>query len=164
MSANVELNRRGESTSREFRVVRPDGSIRWVRARTFPLKNKGGLFSRVAGLIEDITERKQAEDALRRAKEAEAERAQLAELGRDVGLALSHGDTQWELLQPCAEAMVSHLGAALCACLVPASPDKDVLELQVVAGLYTHLNRPATPAFPSGSSKSAGRRSTVSRC
>ena len=50
----------------EYRVVRPDGSIRWIRDRGFPITDESGHFYRVAGIAEDITERKAAEDALRR--------------------------------------------------------------------------------------------------
>jgi diguanylate cyclase (GGDEF)-like protein/PAS domain S-box-containing protein len=51
----------------EFRVVRPDGSIRWIRDRAFPVfRNEGdGEIYRIAGVAEDITERKQASDELR---------------------------------------------------------------------------------------------------
>jgi PAS domain S-box-containing protein len=48
----------------EYRVVRPDGSIRWIWDRGFPIKDEAGKFYRIAGLAEDITERKQAEEAL----------------------------------------------------------------------------------------------------
>jgi two-component system sensor histidine kinase/response regulator len=50
----------------EYRVVRPDGSIRWIRDRGFPITDESGHFYRVAGIAEDITERKGAEDALRK--------------------------------------------------------------------------------------------------
>jgi PAS domain S-box-containing protein len=139
--ANLQQQRRGKFTDWEFRIVRPDGSVRWLRNRSFPINDQNGDVSRIAGLAEDITDRKRAEEELRRAKEAEAERAQLAELGRDVGIALSHGDTQRELLQPCAEAMVYYLDAAFARiwCLPPRT---NVLELQASAGMYTHLDGP----------------------
>jgi two-component sensor histidine kinase len=44
----------------EYRVVRPDGEIRWVRDRAFPIANVSGEVYRVAGVIDDVTERKQA--------------------------------------------------------------------------------------------------------
>ena len=50
----------------EYRVVRPDGSVRWIRDRGFPVKDRSGKVYRVAGVAEDITERRHAGDALRR--------------------------------------------------------------------------------------------------
>ena len=54
----------------EYRVVRPDGSIRSIRDRGFPIRDESGHFYRVAGIAEDITEHKHAE-ALLHAKEQE---------------------------------------------------------------------------------------------
>ncbi|HYQ91509.1 MAG TPA: PAS domain S-box protein, partial [Candidatus Competibacteraceae bacterium] len=48
----------------QYRVVRPDGSIHWIRDRGFPIKDDSGRIYRVAGIAEDITERKQSEEAL----------------------------------------------------------------------------------------------------
>jgi PAS domain S-box-containing protein len=45
----------------EYRIVRSDASIRWIRDRGFPIKNADGKVYRIAGIAEDITERKQAE-------------------------------------------------------------------------------------------------------
>lgn len=47
-----------------FRVVRPDGSIRWVHDRAFPVHDVEGRVYRIAGIAEDITERKHAEEQL----------------------------------------------------------------------------------------------------
>ena len=43
----------------EYRIVRPDGSIRWIRDRAFPVKNEAGQIYRLAGIAEDITEQKE---------------------------------------------------------------------------------------------------------
>jgi PAS domain S-box-containing protein len=53
----------------EFRIVRPDGEIRWVHDRVFPIRDERGEIYRLAGIVEDITERKQFEDALRKSEE-----------------------------------------------------------------------------------------------
>ncbi|MEB3282398.1 MAG: PAS domain S-box protein [Lyngbya sp.] len=53
----------------EFRVVHPDGSIRWIRDRGFPIPEADGQIRRVAGIAEDITDRKQALSALREQEE-----------------------------------------------------------------------------------------------
>lgn len=42
----------------EFRVVRPGGEVRWVWSRGFPVANASGIISRIAGIAEDITDRK----------------------------------------------------------------------------------------------------------
>ncbi len=49
----------------EYRIVTPDGSVRWVSARTFPIREQSGEITRIAGVAQDITEQKKAEEALR---------------------------------------------------------------------------------------------------
>jgi PAS domain S-box-containing protein len=46
----------------QYRVVRPDGSIRWIRDRAFPIRDASGTIYRVAGIAQDITELKRASD------------------------------------------------------------------------------------------------------
>ena len=45
----------------EFRIVRPDGTIRWIHDRAFPVRDQAGEVYRIAGIAEDITERKRLE-------------------------------------------------------------------------------------------------------
>lgn len=59
----------GSDADSEFRIVRPDGSVRWVRSRGFPIRDHHGRVHRVAGVTEDITDRKQAEEARRESEE-----------------------------------------------------------------------------------------------
>lgn len=42
----------------EYRIIRPDGAVRLIRDRTFPVKDKDGNIYRMVGIAEDITERK----------------------------------------------------------------------------------------------------------
>jgi PAS domain S-box-containing protein len=134
---------RGEvpSVSRDKRYLRKDGSPVWVAVSVSLQRDTAGTPLNTISVVRDITHRKRLETELRQAKEAEAERARLAELGRDVGIALSQGDTLPELLQPCAEALVGYLDAAF-ARVWWLPPGSDVLELQASAGLYTHLDGP----------------------
>ncbi len=48
----------------EYRIVRPDGSIRWIRDRAFPVRGAGATATRIAGVAEDITDRKRSLDEL----------------------------------------------------------------------------------------------------
>ncbi|MBG1243628.1 PAS domain S-box protein [Nostoc sp. NZL] len=44
---------------KKYRIIRPDGSIRWIRDRAFGIKNELGEVVRIAGIAEDITELEQ---------------------------------------------------------------------------------------------------------
>ncbi len=55
----------GGEYDEEYRIIRPDGSIRWIRGRAFPVRNESGVVYRIAGISEDITKRKEMEAALR---------------------------------------------------------------------------------------------------
>jgi PAS domain S-box-containing protein len=52
----------GDNTEEEYRLLRSDGSLRWIWDRSFPIKDQSGRVARIAGIAEDITARKQAEE------------------------------------------------------------------------------------------------------
>lgn len=58
------LNEQGFS-DQEFRIIRPDGNIAWVRSRSKIIYSETGEPERMDGIITDISDRKQAELALR---------------------------------------------------------------------------------------------------
>jgi PAS domain S-box-containing protein len=64
----------------EFKIVRPDGTQRWVWGRINPIKDDFGNTYRFAGIAEDITQRRLAEDELRKAitKAEEADKLKTA--------------------------------------------------------------------------------------
>jgi PAS domain S-box-containing protein len=70
----------GTSYESDFRLVRPDRSIRYVEARGKAIFNEQGQVIRLFGTILDITERKQVEKALRQSEAREREKAQELEL------------------------------------------------------------------------------------
>jgi diguanylate cyclase (GGDEF)-like protein/PAS domain S-box-containing protein len=49
----------------EYRIVRPDGAVRWIHARTYPIRDESGSLYRSAGIAEDTTERRRAAEELR---------------------------------------------------------------------------------------------------
>src|SRR5690606_7697736 len=45
-----------------YRIVQPSGSIRWINARAYPVRDASGRIFRVAGIAEDITRQKAVEE------------------------------------------------------------------------------------------------------
>ena len=84
----------------EYRIVRPDGEIRWIRDRAFPIRNQAGQVYRIVGIAEDISEGKQAEKAIR---ENEERFRQLAENIQDSFWLLSAEFTDLLYLSPAYE-------------------------------------------------------------
>ncbi|MGD8558515.1 MAG: MASE3 domain-containing protein, partial [Gammaproteobacteria bacterium] len=50
--------------SLEYRIIRPDGSERWIRDKAFPIYDENGEVLRVAGIADDITEQVSAAETL----------------------------------------------------------------------------------------------------
>ncbi|MEG4582132.1 PAS domain S-box protein [Microcoleus sp. MON1_C5] len=97
----ANLTRKIESEDEiEYRIVRPDGKIRWIRDRAFPIKNQSGKVYRIVGLAVDITARKQAEKTIR---ENEERFRQLAENSQDCFWLISAEFTGLLYLSPAYE-------------------------------------------------------------
>jgi len=77
----------------EFRVIDPtSGNIRWIRDRGFPVYNSKGIAYRVAGIAQDITENKLAEQALKESETRFKELFQNMSSGVVVYEAIDNGD------------------------------------------------------------------------
>jgi PAS domain S-box-containing protein len=50
----------------QYRITRPDGSIRWIRDRAYPIRDDRGKVYRVTGIAADVTQRKEAEDQIQK--------------------------------------------------------------------------------------------------
>ncbi len=62
--------RAGENVTVVYRIVRPsDGKIRWIRDSGFPIRDRQGEISRVAGVLQDITADKEQSEALAESEE-----------------------------------------------------------------------------------------------
>jgi PAS domain S-box-containing protein len=66
---HLPIQETGRSFTIEYRVVRPDGSIRWVFDRGFPVTDGRGKVTHYAGVAQDITERKHSEELLQQSHE-----------------------------------------------------------------------------------------------
>ncbi|MBM83990.1 MAG: hypothetical protein CMJ78_25830 [Planctomycetaceae bacterium] len=75
----------------EYRIIRPDFSVRWIRARGFPVRDEDGFIYRVAGISEDFT----AEAvAINRLKRSEERFRRYFDLGL-IGMAITSPDKEW---------------------------------------------------------------------
>lgn len=67
MTGMVERYLRGDADfDIEYRIQRPDGDIRWIHDRAFPIKDAGGAVVRVVGIAEDVTESKHLQEEILR--------------------------------------------------------------------------------------------------
>ena len=55
-----------------YRIVRPDGTVRWIRDKAYPVKDETGQVYRIVGVAEDITDSKQLEEKFLLAQRMEA--------------------------------------------------------------------------------------------
>ena len=55
-----------------YRVLRPDGSVRWIRDRAYPIFGEKGGLERLVGTAEDITEYRMLEEQYRHSQKLEA--------------------------------------------------------------------------------------------
>ena len=82
-SAAIDLVRQGEAITEEYRIVRSDGAVRWIRDTFFPIRDAHGQVSRAGGIAQDITRH---EGALVYVVDAdEASRQDLTRWLRDAG-------------------------------------------------------------------------------
>ncbi|MBL8152285.1 MAG: PAS domain-containing protein, partial [Blastocatellia bacterium] len=89
-----------EKTNNQYRIVRPDGSIRWVMSRRYPIKEASGKVYRWARVVTDITEQKKFEAAL---QESEIRFKQLAENISDIFFIIDPLTLKWLYVSPAYE-------------------------------------------------------------
>jgi PAS domain S-box-containing protein len=89
----------------KYRIVRPDGSVRHLRAEAQPMIDESGMLIEYIGSVVDVTEHKQSEEAVRKA------RVELAHVNRALTVAELTASIAHEVNQPLA-AVVANANAA----------------------------------------------------
>jgi PAS domain S-box-containing protein len=119
-------------------TIGEDVAVEAMKAGAQDYISKGNL-RRLAPAIERELRDAEARRERRRAQVALLERARLAELNSEVGMALTNSGTLRETLQGCVGALVRHLDVAL-ARIWTLNDVTNELELQASAGLSTELD------------------------
>ncbi len=70
MADMLRRQRAGARTEAEYRIVKRDGTVRWIHDRGFPVRDERGVVFRIVGIAEDVTESRAAAKALREQTEA----------------------------------------------------------------------------------------------
>ncbi|UCF43443.1 MAG: MEDS domain-containing protein [Planctomycetota bacterium] len=103
---NFAKEQRGEPFEDEYRIVRTDGSVRWINDRGFKVYDDTGRVYRIAGIAEDITERRHAEEVVRSSQQELRISNQIAE----IFLTTADDEMYSEVLGVLLEAMESKYG------------------------------------------------------
>ncbi len=97
--ATWELRIAGEYDA-EYRIIRPDGEIRWIRDRAFPVRDESGRVYRIAGIAQDITERRDLEQQFLRAQRLESLGTLAGGIAHDLNNVLAPIILSLDLLRP----------------------------------------------------------------
>jgi PAS domain S-box-containing protein len=77
--AHAAIKQSAGECQEKFRIVRPDGTLRWIRDRAFPIRDSSGKLIRIVGIAEDITEQHLLERQILEISDAERVR-----IGQDL--------------------------------------------------------------------------------
>ena len=134
----------GVQSEMAYRIIRPDGLVRWIEARSFPVRNAEGKLIRVVGIAEDTTVRRETHNqltvALEELKEQSQETTRLAEL---VDILQSCRDPE-EAFKITANALASMWPSTVGALYI-ISPSRNVVEMAASWGNVVNSEKTFSP-------------------
>lgn len=127
----------------QYRIERPDGSVRWISDRAFPIQDDDGNVIRIVGVARDITEQKVAEENLfklnleleERAEQLAGELTRFFTVSVDM-LCISSVDGYFKRLSP---SFTDHLGWSIDELL--ATPYMDLIHPDDIAATRAEVQR-----------------------
>ena len=127
----------------EFRIVWPDGSVRWMLGRSASLRNETGAPERLIGVNIDITERKEAEVELRRSQQELAMEVASLELLQQISSELIQEESVQRLYERIADAAIAimHSDFASMQMLYPERGERGELLLLAYRGFTPEAAR-----------------------
>jgi PAS domain S-box-containing protein len=121
----------------EYRIVHPDGTVRWIKGRTFPILDETQRPYRLAGIAEDITDRK--------CSEAEIQR-QVAQLKRATYSTIDVIRTMSEMRDPYTHGHEHRVGLIAAAIAEEMGLEPSRIEGIRIAGFLHDLGKIRVPA------------------
>jgi diguanylate cyclase (GGDEF)-like protein/PAS domain S-box-containing protein len=94
LASDRRFEAEGEPVDEEYRLLAKDGSVVWVREETVLVRDEAGEPLFVQGILSNVTERKRAEEALRRSEASLAEAQRIAQVG-SWGWDFTTGEVWW---------------------------------------------------------------------
>ena len=95
----AETKQANGSYNETYRIVRPDGTVRWIHDQAFPVRDAAGEVIRIVGTAEDITERQQHERLALRTQRLESIGTLAGGIAHDLNNALAPIMMSGELLR-----------------------------------------------------------------
>ncbi len=123
-----------QPTTFQYRVVKPDGSVRWIRDRAYPILDENGAIHRIAGIAEDVTERKLFEEIQQRTiAELERRFAERTEEIRRTNMQLQEESAEHERL-------LLALRRSEERYRLLADHATDIISTHTLSGIYTYVS------------------------
>jgi PAS domain S-box-containing protein/putative nucleotidyltransferase with HDIG domain len=123
--------------NQEYRIVRPDGTMRWINGRTFPILDDNHKPYRLAGIAEDITERKHSEAEIQR---------QIAQLEKAMYSTIDVVTTMSEMRDPYTHGHEHRVGLIAAAIAEEMGLEPSRVEGVRIAGYLHDLGKIRVPA------------------
>lgn len=120
----------GPTFAIEHRILRPDGTVRWVQTRGELVRDDSGQPMRMVGTMQDVSERRHLEDELRQSRKLESLGRLAGGVAHDINNALT-----------AVLGYAEQIGDAAADAACPQSIRQDLAEIQRAAGRGVAMTR-----------------------